>query len=876
MADITGTSGQDFIHRSGDRRTTPLGYNDISGATTLNDRLSGLAGDDMLYGDAGNDVLFGGTGNDRLFGMTGDDTLQGGPGDDTLAGGRGNDVYYVDSALDLVQEVSDSGNDTVLALVSHTLMVNVENMILQGNSQINGAGNALANILTGNAAANLLNGKSGDDRLAGKGGGDTLIGAVGKDSLFGGSGADRLVIQTKKDVIAGEIYDGGDGLDVLQGDLSVAVSLTTVTLRGIESMSGFAGGLTASVAQLNPLSGSLSTGTLKVANGGLVDLRDVKVGTDVITLSAAGNTLRLSGFYDMEAFGVVFDGRVNGGIGNDVIEVSAAGYTFVPKGVSLYGYGGNDRLSGGDAGDTLNGGNQNDEVLGNYGADVLTGGAGRDTVRGGAGSDRLVIAAAADLATGEIYSGGEGEDTLDANGVTSMVSLGSSTLEGIESMTGFSGGLGLSAAQLDSYAGHLQTGDIFVTTAGAIDMTDTRSVGADVITLHSGGNSLVMSAGALAEGGFAGTVNGDAGHDYIRMLMRFDDDGVSLYGNGGNDTLMGSAGDDVIDGGIGADSLMGMGGNDTIRAGSGLDYVDGSSGDDVFLMGAASDVVAGETYLGGDGQDVLDGTGIATMVDLSAMTLSSIETIRGFSGGVTMTAQQVYEVTTALQTGTLTLADTGQVDLTGVTLGLTSITLSSAGNILVLPDFAGTVEGGAAADRVYAAAAATSGLTVNGNGGADTLDGGDGADQLFGGDDNDVLVGNGGDDSLRGSTGEDVLTGGAGADLLEGGADNDTLNGSADGDTFLFTAADFGGTDVITGFSDLLDGSPIGSVLQISGGASATVYRGAEAFTGAGQTEVRFDGSRLAVDYDGNGTADFNIILMGMIDAGDVAQVDFL
>ena len=64
MAIVNGTPGKDFVHRAGDGRVAPAGFNDITGVTIGSDIVSGLAGDDVLFGGGGNDALRGGGGDD--------------------------------------------------------------------------------------------------------------------------------------------------------------------------------------------------------------------------------------------------------------------------------------------------------------------------------------------------------------------------------------------------------------------------------------------------------------------------------------------------------------------------------------------------------------------------------------------------------------------------------------------------------------------------------------------------------------------------------------------------------------------------------------------------------------------------------------------
>jgi hypothetical protein len=72
--------------------------------------------------------------------------------------------------------------------------------------------------------------------------------------------------------------------------------------------------------------------------------------------------------------------------------------------------------------------------------------------------------------------------------------------------------------------------------------------------------------------------------------------GKTITGNGGNDTITGTAQADTIDGGDGNDTITGLGGADTLNGGLGKDTISGSDGDDS-LVGPSFDV----------NQDSLDG-----------------------------------------------------------------------------------------------------------------------------------------------------------------------------------------------------------------------------------------------------------------------------
>ncbi len=89
-----------------------------------------------------------------LTGNSGDNTLDGGGGADTMVGGTGNDTYFVDNAGDVTTENAGEGVDVVVSSVSWTLASDVENLVLAGTGDLDGTGNALANVVTGNDGQN--------------------------------------------------------------------------------------------------------------------------------------------------------------------------------------------------------------------------------------------------------------------------------------------------------------------------------------------------------------------------------------------------------------------------------------------------------------------------------------------------------------------------------------------------------------------------------------------------------------------------------------------------------------------------------------------------------------------------------------------------
>jgi Ca2+-binding RTX toxin-like protein len=105
-------------------------------------------------------------------------------------------------------------------------------------------------------------------------------------------------------------------------------------------------------------------------------------------------------------------------------------------------------------------------------------------------------------------------------------------------------------------------------------------------------------------------INGTNGNDVIVGLGGND----IINGGNGNDVICGNAGDDTINGGNGIDLLFGSFGNDTLNGGNGNDILSGDSGDD-HLSGNNGD----DSLTGGAGADSFSGnSGADTNIDFNA------------------------------------------------------------------------------------------------------------------------------------------------------------------------------------------------------------------------------------------------------------------
>ncbi|MBD0413673.1 S8 family serine peptidase [Oryzicola mucosus] len=396
--------------------------------TNIENAIGGDAGDsiygntsaNMLYGMRGADKLYGGAGADTLDGGTNNDRLDGGADIDTMRGGAGNDIYVVDNAADLVVEYFGEGTDQVIAKISYSLAgLEVENLDLSGGN-INGTGNAYANVIDGTAGNNVLDGKAGADKMVGHTGNDTYYVDNASDNVVedDGEGNDKIIasvsyslagryVETLDLVGTGNINATGNKLNnVLDGN------------NGNNVLDGKAGPDT--------MIGKDGNDTYYVDNAGDVVTEANGQGSDKViatvsyTLSAFIETLDLSGA-NINGTGNAQANLIDGTSGNNVLDGKAGADKIV-------GHSGNDTYYVDNAGDNVveASGEGNDKIIstvsyslagryvetldlvgtgninatgnklnnvldGNNGNNILNGMAGSDTLLGKGGADTFVF-----------------------------------------------------------------------------------------------------------------------------------------------------------------------------------------------------------------------------------------------------------------------------------------------------------------------------------------------------------------------------------------------------------------------------------------------------------------------------------------------------
>lgn len=688
---------------------------------------------------------------DILIGNDGNNVLDGRGGADRMAGNGGDDVYFIDSANDVVRELANGGNDTVIVLdrsIRIRNIANVENIIYADGSTVTpgggggggstGGGGALGSIIFGDAGDNTIDGGAGGNTIFGLDGDDLLIGGRdslasrdinntiaiadledqtesddGNDALYGGRGDDTIYGGAGDDTL-----DGGDGNDVLMGQ------------DGIDVFRGGAGTDTVDFGHESPFQLLVNLET-NVASGG----------------TASGDT-----FFSIENL-IGSDDRIDRFIG------TAAANHFWGRGGGDYfnGRGGNDILDGGNDGDILYGEGGNDTIIGGAGQDYMNGGDGIDTVVYSGSSAGVTI----DLANGTASGG-------DADGPVQIVGRG--TIIRHDILAGFENAVG--SFHDDYLIGNAQANNL---SGGSGNDRLTGGAGADTLNGGAGSDTADYADATSGVRLDLGRSN-NAGDTYISI--------ENLAGSGLNDRLQGNASANV---------LTGQGGNDTIF---------GGAGDDELLGDFA--------YQGDAPPRPGMGTGYATLG--ADATNNSMATAFDISNNFSLTQDpDIFDSTTLLHT-TVNATGNGQggyyrIDLaagTVITIDIDHIAdpdvhdswvrlLDSNGNIVAENDDGGGDPGsshGRDSSTVFVVEETGTYYILEGAWNPEAP--GDGWDEAVPvGSTYEVNVsvdfppapaqpGEAGADRLHGDAGDDLLDGGLGADTLFGGAGEDSFRFSTE------------------------------------------------------------------------------------------------
>ncbi|MES2823504.1 MAG: flagellinolysin [Pseudomonadota bacterium] len=568
---------------------------------------------------------------------------------------------------------------------------------------------------------------------------------------------------------------------------------------------------------------------------------------------------------------------------------------------------GDDVLIGAALGDTLEGGENNDMLFGNAGIDTLKGGDGydflyggmdNDTLEGGADSDHLYGGDGTAAADGiDILIGGDGNDILEGgSGNDTYLFTGTYGRDVIKDTDGT---IKIEGALVSSFTQVIKGSVTYrdaTNTYQAVKIIEGEKTALVISSVANSTNSITIknwSAGNLgltlndaapvsAPGNKV--INGNAAANKVfsqEWIVHDDQAGASndpdridstfsrvgyfrsvagtITGSGGNDYLIGSKHDDIIDGGIDNDILEGKGGKDTLAGGDGNDIISG--------------LADGSSWHGGTGKDMLlanslffvnaERVGYRSNLDFAAQEDRDIvwqdiqpwvtfdyQAIKSVVNGATLYS---YSAWAGIAPGTHTAASVYghgfQYNLT-VNGNPFPISETPGKGVFYHRHDPATTDNAATSWRLdytdtantarqdIAGSLATISIDqiahsdtptvyLYGDEGDDLLVGSNNRDELYGGDDKDTLMAGGGDDLLDGGKGADLLGGGLGNDLLIGGGDDDILIGDELGMSGNDQLYGGDGKDTLSGNggSDYLDGG-IGADKLYGGQDSDYLYGG--------------------------------------------------
>ena len=327
-------------------------------------RVAASPGDTTIVTASGADTLIGGAGDDVLKGMAGNDTIDGRGGADEMHGGIGADTYYVDNTGDRIIERAGQGVDTVRTGFTHTLSMNVENLVVLYSGDAWATGNELDNRITGNGGSNVLKGMAGND---------TLDGGTGVDVMYGGTGNDLFVFDNAADEA---IEYAGQGVDTVRTGFTHTLAADVENLELLHTGDAWGTGNGSN----NEITGNAGNNVLKGMAGN--DTLDGGAGVDVM-YGGTGN--------DLFVFNNAADEAIEyAGQGVDTVRTGFT-HTLAANVENL------ELLYSGDAWATGNG--ANNRIVGNAGDNVLKGMAGNDALTGGPGNDTFVFTGALNAAT---------------------------------------------------------------------------------------------------------------------------------------------------------------------------------------------------------------------------------------------------------------------------------------------------------------------------------------------------------------------------------------------------------------------------------------------------------------------------------------------
>ncbi|MDP2831692.1 MAG: calcium-binding protein [Pseudomonadota bacterium] len=709
-------------------------------------------------------------------------------------------------------------------LDSTTLTPEIEALLATEHITYIGATATSHSVATTQSTIVLGNGLA--NTLIGNSGSDQLYGLGGNDTLNGGNGDDTLAGGAGDDALYGgwgdDRLEGGAGADILGGGVGNDTYVFNLG-DGVDTINE-----TNDDYFYHDISGN-STSMIDVLEfGGDINPGDIAVVRNDVDLE-----LRHANNADKIIFANWFASggddyqidRVNFANGAQWTQAQLTAWGLIVEGTS-----GNDRLEGADIsyyGDTLKG------LAGN---DILYGGGGHDRLEGGAGSDFL--------------NGGNGNDTYVFNlgdGVDGVYEMNGTTSTDVLKL-----GTGINPA----------------------DITVARN-GVDLELRHANSTDKITLANWYV-------------HDDYQIDRVYFTDGSQWTKEylTGRAAMVGTAGNDTLDGRYGTEAMAGGAGNDTYWIDEVGDAVTELANEGIDLVNSSITYTLGANVenLTLTGTAVIDGTGNALDNILAGNSVAN--TLAGGLGNDTYVVGNGDTVVEGLNEGTdkvqsgitytlganvenLTLIGTAAINGAGNTLN--NILTGNSGN--------NTLDGGAGADTligglgndIYVVDTTGDVVTENASAGADTVQStvtytlganvenlaltGTAALNGVGNALNNILTGNSGNNTLDGEAGADTLVGGLGNDtfIVDNAGDVVTENGGAGTDTVQSSVTytlvanvenlTLTGSVAINGTGNTLNNTLIGNggsntLMGLAGDDSLDGGAGADSMTGGAGNDI--------------------------------------
>jgi Ca2+-binding RTX toxin-like protein len=566
-------------------------------------------------------------------------------------------------------------------------------------------------------------------------------------------------------------------------------------------------------------------------------------------------------------------GTVNGGAGNDAIAIGPGSATST---ILVQGGQGDDTLSLAYAGSQTVGGGQGDDIIS---LSVATGQAG--SVLGGLGADTIGVGVAG-TGTATVFGSDPSADAADGGDNIAVGAVGTVLVNGFDGNDTI--GVGAGAGSVGGGKGDDSITATFATGNGNV----VGGLGADTIFATGGigaGSSLTVNgtnqSGDTVDGGDSIFASGGLGT--LALNSGYGNDTIAVGGFTAGASVKAGAGDDVV----------------TVAGSVVLGHVSTGGGNDSVSVQADAAVVA-QTYTLGGGADTisidLDATH-ASLYTIADYTSQDLAVLAAFPAGVATTGGALI-----LDNGSDSVSFTGAaddlvtVDISGAGLGnfirngsntATDLTGTSDADSIISTFAMDTITGGGGADTLAGGLndnlfvetgpqLMVPGLTINGNGGADTVQV-SGALALGTANITDV------DAFTFSGTGDVVVAIAAGTFSTDGGM-LDASGLTAGADLFL-NALTSAGAVTVTGSAanDTVFGSTFGDSVGVGQGNDSVFGDAGNDTIGGGQgndTIFGFTGADRMTGGQGNNSFDYSNLAgtaleTGLTDATADAITDF-